>query len=197
VTVDVTLGNFDETFKVELFVLKEFQISYDIIFGRDFIGKEKFTITCESKGTGLDHIKSDVNLFKALPLYVEDDSSRLEKILNDIVIDYESSVRDYLIQLISEIEETHFDIIDDEYSVKVQLKDDSIFAYAPRRFAHAERLQLREITDNLMVRGIIKNSISPYCSRIVLVKKKNGQPRLCINLRHLMHESLNKNIPFQ
>jgi len=123
-----------------------------------------------------------VNLFKALPLYVKDDGARVEKNLNDIVIDYESSVRDYLIKLINEIEETHYDVINDEYSVKVYLKDDSIFAYAPRRFAHAERLQLREITDNLMERGIIKNSISPYCSRIVLVKKKNGQSRLCIDL---------------
>jgi len=89
VTVDVTLENFDETFQVELFVLKEFQITYDIIFGRDFIGKEKFTITCESKSTDLDRIEGVVNLFKALPLYVETDSLRLDKVLNDVVTDYE------------------------------------------------------------------------------------------------------------
>jgi len=196
VTIDVTLEDFEESFQVELFVLKEFRISYDIIFGRDFIGKQKFTITCVSKGTGTDHIEGDVNLFKALPLYVEDDGARVEKILNDIVIDCESSVRDYLIKLINEIEETHCDVINDEYSVKVYLKDDSIFAYALRRFAHAERLQLREITDNLMERGIIKNSISAYCSRIVLVKKKNGQSRLCIDLRPLNARIVKQKYPF-
>jgi len=164
VSVKVMLENYREPFQVELFVLKEFQISFDIIFGRDFIRKERFTITCVNKVIDTDRTESDTNLFEALPLYVEDDDSRVEKILSDTVIDFESSVRDYLIKLISEIEETHFDVLDDEYSVKVYLKDDSTFAFAPRRFAHAERLQLREITDDLTERGIIKNSISPYCA---------------------------------
>jgi len=31
VTVDVTLEDFEESFQVELYVLKEFRISYDII----------------------------------------------------------------------------------------------------------------------------------------------------------------------
>jgi len=138
-----------------------------------------------------------VNLFKTLPLYVEDGSSRLEKILNDIVVDYDSTVRDYLIQQIKEIEKTHYDIIDDEHSVKICLKDDSIFADASRRFAHAEHLQLRNITDDLMERGIIKNSISPYCSRVVLVKKKNSQLRLCIDLRPLNARIVKQKYPFQ
>jgi len=142
VIVDVTLEDFEESFQVELFVLKEFRISYDIIFGRDFIGKQNLSISCVSKGLHMDHIEGDVNLFKTLPLYAEDNSARVEKILKDIVIDYESSVRDYLTNLINEIEETHYDVINDEYSVKVYLKDDSIFAYAPRRFAHTERLHL-------------------------------------------------------
>jgi len=45
--------------------------------------------------------------------------------------------------------------------------------------------QIREITDDLFARGIITSSISPYCTRIVSVKKKNGELRLCIDLRPL------------
>jgi len=196
VIVDVTLEGFETAFQVELFILKEFRISYDIIFGRDFIRKQNLAISCVSKGLHTDHLEGDVNLFEVLPLYAEDNSARVEKILKDIVIDYESSVRDYLTNLINEIEETRYDIINDDYSVKVYLKDESIFAYAPRRFAHAERLQLREITDNLTERGIIKNSISPYCLRVVLVKKKNGQSRLCIDLRPLNARILKQKYPF-
>jgi len=98
--------------------------------------------------------------------------------------------------MIKGIEETRYDIVQDNYSVEVHLKDESIFAFAPRRFAHVERLQLRQITDDLMERGIIKNSISPYCSRVVLVKKKNGQPRLCIDLRPLNARIAKQKYPF-
>jgi len=78
---------------------------------------------------------------------------------------------------------------------KVHLKDESVFAFAPRRFAHVERLQLRQIIDDLE-RDIIKNSISSYCSQVVLVKKKNGQPRLCVNLRPLNARIVKQKYPF-
>jgi len=38
---------------------------------------------------------------------------------------------------------------DDDYAVNVRLKDESTFAYSPRRFAYNEKLQIREITDDL------------------------------------------------
>jgi len=98
--------------------------------------------------------------------------------------------------MIKEIEESDFDIVDDDYVVKVHLKNDSVFAFAPRRFAHVERLQLRQITDDLMERGIIKNSISPYCSRVVLVKKKSGQLRLCVDLRPFNGRIVKQKYPF-
>jgi len=62
--------------------------------------------------------------------------------------------------------------MDDDYSVKVRLKNESTFAYSPRRFAYNEKLQIREITDDLLSRNIIKISTSPYCARVVPVRKK-------------------------
>jgi len=67
----------------------------------------------------------------------------------------------------------------------VRLKDSSIYAYAPRRFAHSERLQLRAITDDLLKRNIIKPSVSPYCACVVPVRKRSGELRLCVDLRPL------------
>jgi len=67
--------------------------------------------------------------------------------------------------------------------------------YAPRRFAHSKRLQLREITDDLLTRGIIKSSISPYCARIVPVRKK-GTLRLYVDLRPLNSRVEKQKYPF-
>lgn len=55
---------------------------------------------------------------------------------------------------------------------------------------------MRQITDDLLARGIIKESTSPYCARVVLVKKKNGQPRMCIDLRPLNERVHKQKYPF-
>jgi len=50
---------------------------------------------------------------------------------------------------------------------------------------HSERLQLRAITDDFLAREIIKPSVSPICARVVSVRKRSGELRLCVDLRLL------------
>jgi len=69
------------------------------------------------------------------------------------------------------------------HSVKIELKDESNFVYTPRRFTYNEKLKIKEITDDLLSRNIIKVSTLPYCARVVPVRKKNGTLRLYVNLR--------------
>lgn len=86
--------------------------------------------------------------------------------------------------------------VEDGYSVQVHLRDPSIFAYAPRRFAYTERVEIRKIVDDLLQQGIIQPSISPYCARVVPVKRKNGQIRLCVDLRPLNSRIEKQKYPF-
>jgi len=91
-----------------------------------------------------------------------------------------------LIQVITDVEKTDIlPTVGDNYAVSVRLKDNSMYAYAPRMFAHSERLELRQITDDLLARGIIKPSVSPYCARVVPIKKKDDRMRLRVDLRPL------------
>lgn len=85
--------------------------------------------------------------------------------------------------------------VEDDYSVKVALEDDSLYAFNPRRFAWSERLQIKEITDDLLKRNI-KHSTSPYCARVVPIRKKNGSIRLCIDLRPLNSRVIKQHYPF-
>lgn len=80
--------------------------------------------------------------------------------------------------------------------IRVHLKDHTLFRYAPRRFSIMEKKELHEITDDLLKRKIIKPSISPYCSRVVLVDKRNGQKRICIDLRPLNQRVSPQKYPF-
>jgi len=73
--------------------------------------------------------------------------------------------------------------VDDGHAVQIHLKDKSIYAYILQRFVYSERLQLRDITDDLLAKDIIKRSISPYCARVISVQKRNGKLRLCVDLQ--------------
>jgi len=57
---------------------------------------------------------------------------------------------------IKEIQNSSIEILNGHYKVKVKLKDESIYTYAPRRFAFTERIKLRKMTDDLLARDIIK-----------------------------------------
>jgi len=128
----------------------------------------------------------ETNLFTVLPLHVFADNERaLESIINDCDIDFDCDAKQRLTAIVLEVNQATMAEIDDGHTVQVRLKDPSVYSYAPRRFAHSERLQLRAITDDLLKCKIIKPSVSPYCARVVPVRKRSGKLRLCVDLRPL------------
>lgn len=94
----------------------------------------------------------------------------LEKI-NEVITDFGEDSKKELKKLFYQLQNQLMEKIDDGYIVEVRLKDPSIYAYAPRKAA-MKRRQIREITDDFLERGIIQSSVSPYCARVVPVRKK-------------------------
>jgi len=123
--------------------------------------------------------------------------NKFDYMTEELQVDFDDSIKSQLINVLKEVDNTTVSVTSkDDYLVKVSLKDDSTYAFAPRRFAWAERLQIRQITDDLLVRGIIQNSSSPYCSRVVPVRKRNGSLRLCVDLRPLNDRVIKQKYPF-
>lgn len=79
--------------------------------------------------------------------------------------------------------------------LKLVLTDTKPFHYNPRRLSQYEKKELRKILDNLLQKGVIRESESEYASPIVLVKKKNGEIRMCVDYRHLNKIILRENHP--
>lgn len=69
--------------------------------------------------------------------------------------------------------------------MKILLKNSQPIVFRPRRLTYCDTEKLRTILDDLLKSGIIRPSKSPYASPIVLVKKKNGELRLCVDFREL------------
>lgn len=67
----------------------------------------------------------------------------------------------------------------------IRLSDSRPFRERSRRLAPADIEDVRKHLQELLRAGIIKESRSPYASPIVIVRKKNGTIRMCIDYRFL------------
>lgn len=68
-------------------------------------------------------------------------------------------------------------------------------SFRPRRLSYSEQGSLRIIINELLAEGINRTSNSPYCSPIVLVKKKNNNFRPCVDYRELNKITVKDNFP--
>ncbi len=68
---------------------------------------------------------------------------------------------------------------------KIRLHDETPFKERPRPIHPSDREAVKQHLRELLDAGIIRESYSPFSSPIVLVRKKNGSIRLCIDYRKL------------
>ncbi|XP_011860718.1 PREDICTED: uncharacterized protein LOC105557922 [Vollenhovia emeryi] len=185
----------DRKFQTNVYILKGDPLESDLILGREFLASETLTLVYSPPGQG---DKETVNLFACLPCYIDERRTNNERqiALENIETDADPETEKRLKLLILETQRKQLEQVEDGYAVKVNIKDDSVYVYTPRRFALAEKLEIRKITDDLLRRDIIQPSISPYCARVVPVIKKTGQTRLCVDLRPLNSRVEKQKYPF-
>ncbi|KAJ3653992.1 hypothetical protein Zmor_013208 [Zophobas morio] len=83
----------------------------------------------------------------------------------------------------------------DVLKMSIHLQDDNPVVYRPYRLSHYERQVVRDIVKDLLENEIIQESDSPYSSPIVLVKKKNGEQRMCVDYRALNAKTVKDRFP--
>ncbi|XP_070510437.1 uncharacterized protein [Cardiocondyla obscurior] len=180
----------EKSFKVSLFVLECKKMRCDVVIGRDFLDKHGITATYkpktwDSEGETLLWPRFDVC----------EVGSVVETYLEECRTDFGPEVSEKLKELIIKINEANIPEIKDDYNVRINLKDSSVYAYSPRKFAHI-RIEIRKIIDDLLARDIIQVSNSPYCARIVPVQKRNGTTRLYVDLKPLNNRVAKQKFPF-
>lgn len=79
--------------------------------------------------------------------------------------------------------------------VKLTLDCPKPFHCPPRRLSYTEKNELQKIIDEYLSKGFIRPSESEFVSPIVLVKKKTGELRMCVDYRILNKSTLKDNYP--
>ena len=68
---------------------------------------------------------------------------------------------------------------------QIRLTDDTPIRCKPYALPYAMREELRNEVDTMLEMGVERPSTSPYASPIVMVKKKDGSNRVCVDFRRL------------
>lgn len=82
-----------------------------------------------------------------------------------------------------------------KFEMNINLKDEVPVVYRPYRLSHSERKDVQNIINDLLENDVIQDSNSPYASPILLVRKKNGEQRLCVDYRALNAKTIKDKFP--
>lgn len=79
--------------------------------------------------------------------------------------------------------------------LKIVLKDDIPVVQRPRRLALQEEEIVKHQIEDWLAKGIIRPSYSEYASPLVLVKKKDGSTRICVDYRKINQRMVKDEYP--
>ena len=185
---------------------------FDIILGMDWLCKHRATIDCQSKKIVFGDVNSPdfvyqgsqpskvVKLISSLKArrMISKGSEGYLAFVKDTSKD-EPSLEDY--PVVKEFADVFPEELpglppqrEIEFTIELVPGAEPI-SKAPYRMAPLELQELKEQLQELLERGVIRPSVSPWGAPVLFVKKKDGSMRLCIDYRELNRVTIRNRYP--
>jgi hypothetical protein len=172
---------------VEFYVIQKCVMNLDVLIGHNFTELDDIQYT--KAGNSLKFTQSNqhksINSVETTLVNVGVDKPEVVHKVLDLLNDYSTCLASKLVEVGKA----------NTKPMKIELLSKVPVTCHPRCFAETERQEIREIVDELLRNKIIQESNSPYASPVLLVKKKNGESRLCVDYRQLNNITVKDRYP--
>jgi len=191
-SADILHTDLDTPININFHVVPNDTIKSDCLLGRNFLSHPRIILSVENGRFLINFKKKSDNISFEEILSINYNNEGNNDL--DIDLNIESTLTENVKIKIKQIFKdsylsTSSNIVNNDNNIHpemiIQLKSDKQFYFRPRRLSFHEKECLQKILDNMLNKKIIRPSKSEYSSPIVLVKKKNGDYRLCVDYREL------------
>ncbi|GFW67761.1 retrovirus-related Pol polyprotein from transposon gypsy [Trichonephila clavipes] len=186
-----TIGSFEHEFKIDdenysltWHVVPTDKLKIEAVIGSDLL--EQASISFTKEGVKFNKYENHAQLMQisAENLQEELDLRHVEN--RQIKKELEKLIQDYK----PEKKTASTDV-----TMRIILKDEEPVCQPPRRLAFTERQEVNKQIEEWLNEGIICPSSAEYASPIVMVKKKDGSSRMCIDYRKLNQKLVKDKFP--
>lgn len=167
--------------ELDVHVVRDYDFHYNLLIGRNAVNYPDIEIITDSLGSRFSRktleVKVEVNVCTT--------STELRELTSKIE-HLDSALQEKIINIF-----TKYPSVLDETSnvktgeLKLSLVKNEIINYRPYRLAPIEREKVNKIIQDLLKQNIIRESDSSFANPVILVKKKDGSDRLCVDYRSL------------
>ncbi|GFU34774.1 retrovirus-related Pol polyprotein from transposon 17.6 [Trichonephila clavipes] len=185
-----TIGSFERKFKIDdenysltWHVVPTDKLKFEAVIGSDLL--EQASISFTKEGVKFNKYENHAQLMQisAENLQEELDLCHVEN--RQIKKELEKLIQDYKPEKTASTDVT----------MRIILKDEEPVCQPPRRLAFTERQEVNKQIEEWLNEGIIRPSSAEYASPIVMVKKKDGSSRMCIDYRKLNQKLVKDKFP--
>lgn len=191
--------------KVKFLVVPDDTISFNALLGRDFLSSSNIKVVIDGKCkvivdnkqiTNSSLRETDNAIWQLYQINCIEESKPMELNINpEIDFKTREQLKNIYLNTKRNEGETVEAEIDNNVQMDIVLKHTQPVCFRPRRLSFADKEKLQIILDELLEKKIIRESNSPYASPIVLVRKKTGDLRLCVDYRELNKNTIKDNFP--
>lgn len=203
----------------EVLIVKNMFQPANLIIGQNVLNRDNIVLIKGYNFLKLINVRSDVNNltsiedhFKSLNVNTQSKitdeltvmtieiTDDFRKIMLDSIGDVEQTIKDSLMNMFCDFRDCFAINIKEiglttKAEIEIKLKDDKPVCYQPYRLSYSQRETVMAHVKEMLENNIISPSSSPYASPIVIVKKKNGEDRICVDYRKLNSKTVKDHFP--